>query len=209
MFMFFINDFFLQNRLEAETKPNILALVRIITWHGPATSHCLNKCWLIYWWIYASPDLNELNFLCHHNVKKLYIMHIYIYVFHKWSLPAESVGSWNKAPLALVHIYAKIFDKILKYSWWRHQMETFSALRALFEGIHRSPVDCLTKASDAELLCFLWSVLEQTDEQTVDMPVIWDASTLIITSLSCLVCFFPFILLFSSYYTITFHLMQL
>ena len=26
-------------------------------------------------------------------------------------------------------------------TWWRHQMETFSALMGLSEGIHRSPVD--------------------------------------------------------------------
>ena len=36
--------------------------------------------------------------------------------------------------------------------WWRHQMETFSALLAICVG--NSPV---TKASDAELWCFLWS----------------------------------------------------
>ena len=28
----------------------------------------------------------------------------------------------------------------LKYAWWRHQMETFSALLANCAGIHRSPV---------------------------------------------------------------------
>ena len=38
--------------------------------------------------------------------------------------------------------------------WWRHQMETFPALVALCAG--KSPV---TKASDAELWCFLWSAM--------------------------------------------------
>ena len=33
----------------------------------------------------------------------------------------------------------------------------------------------LTKASDTELWCFLWFVPEQTAEQTIEMPVIWDA----------------------------------
>ena len=32
----------------------------------------------------------------------------------------------------------------------------------------------LTKASEAELRCFLLSVPEQTVEQTIEMPVIWD-----------------------------------
>ena len=45
--------------------------------------------------------------------------------------------------------------------WWRHQMETFSALLTFCEG--NQP--------------------EQTVEQTVDTLVIWDAVRLIVTSL--------------------------
>ena len=41
----------------------------------------------------------------------------------------------------------------------------------------------LTKASDAELWCFLWSVPEQTIEQTIETLVTWDGITLIIMSL--------------------------
>ena len=41
----------------------------------------------------------------------------------------------------------------------------------------------LTKASGADLLCFLWSAPEQMFEQTIEMPVIWDAIVLIMTSL--------------------------
>ena len=41
----------------------------------------------------------------------------------------------------------------------------------------------LTKASDVELWCFLWSAPEQTVEQTIETLVIWDAITLIMTSL--------------------------
>ena len=62
--------------------------------------------------------------------------------------------------------------------------EKFSALLALCEGEstgHRWIP--LTKASDAELWCFLWSAPEQTVEQIIDTPVIWDAIALIITSL--------------------------
>ena len=40
----------------------------------------------------------------------------------------------------------------------------------------------LTKASDEELWCFLWSMSEQTVEETSEMLVIWDAITLILTS---------------------------
>ena len=45
-------------------------------------------------------------------------------------------------------------------------METFSALLAI---------------CDAELLCFLLSVPEQTVEQTIETLVIWDAIALIMT----------------------------
>ena len=41
----------------------------------------------------------------------------------------------------------------------------------------------LTKASDAELWCFLWLAPEQTVEQTVEKPMIWDTIALIETSL--------------------------
>ena len=41
----------------------------------------------------------------------------------------------------------------------------------------------LTKASDAELWYFLWSAPEQTVEETIATPVIWDAIALVMTSL--------------------------
>ena len=41
----------------------------------------------------------------------------------------------------------------------------------------------LTKASDAELWSFLWSALEQTVEQALETPVIWDAIVLNMASL--------------------------
>ena len=47
---------------------------------------------------------------------------------------------------------------------------------------HRSLVDSLTKASDAELWCFLLSAPEQTVELTFETPVIWDAIALIMPS---------------------------
>ena len=39
-----------------------------------------------------------------------------------------------------------------------------------------------TKASDAEVWCFLWPAPEQTVEQTIGTPVIWDAILLIMIS---------------------------
>ena len=40
-----------------------------------------------------------------------------------------------------------------------------------------------TKASDVELWCFLWSAPEPTVEQTMEMPMIWEAIVLIMMSL--------------------------
>ena len=56
-------------------------------------------------------------------------------------------------------------------SWWRHQMETFHWWIPL------------TKTSDAELWCLLWSAHEQTVEQIIETPVIWDTIVFIMTSL--------------------------
>ena len=41
----------------------------------------------------------------------------------------------------------------------------------------------LTKASDMELWCFLWSAPEQTVAQIIKTPVIWDTIMLIMTLL--------------------------
>ena len=63
-------------------------------------------------------------------------------------------------------------------------MEAFSTLLALSEGnlpvIGGFP---LTEASGAGLWYFLWSATEQTVEQTIKTPVIWDAIAFIMKSL--------------------------
>ena len=80
--------------------------------------------------------------------------------------------SWNE----LLYIHSFFKWKNLK-PWWCHQIETFSALIAFCGG------NSFTKASDAEVWCFLWSAPEQTVENTIETPMIWDATTLIMTSL--------------------------
>ena len=66
-------------------------------------------------------------------------------------------------------------DDVIK---WKHFRVT-GPLCGEFTGHWWIP---LTKASDAELWCFLWSAPEQTVEQTIETTVIWDASVLIMTS---------------------------
>ena len=61
---------------------------------------------------------------------------------------------------------------------WKH-FRVAGPLCGEFTGHQWIP---LTKASDAELWCFLWSALEQTVE-TIETPVILDALALIMSSL--------------------------
>ena len=58
---------------------------------------------------------------------------------------------------------------------WKYFPRCWSFVR----GVRRSPVDS-TKASDAELWCFLWSAPEHMGEQTIQTPVI-DTIVLIMT----------------------------
>ena len=57
---------------------------------------------------------------------------------------------------------------------WKH----FFALLAICAGISPAAV----QASDAGLWRFLWSAPEQNVEWAIEIPVIWDAITLIMTS---------------------------
>ena len=60
-------------------------------------------------------------------------------------------------------------------------METFSALLALCEGLHRSLVESPHKSQRRGALMF--SFIKQTVGHTVETPEIWDAFALIMTSL--------------------------
>ena len=66
----------------------------------------------------------------------------------------------------------------MKMSWNGNILRITGPLCGEFTGHGRIP---LTKASDAELWCFLWSAPEQMAEQTIETPVIWDAIAFIIT----------------------------
>ena len=61
---------------------------------------------------------------------------------------------------------------------WKHFPRYWPYVR----GIHRSLVSSHTKASDAELWCFLRSVPDYTIDQTIARLVIWDAIAPIMTS---------------------------
>ena len=102
-------------------------------------------------------------------------------------LSKQSWGWWCETPSHPLWRHCDDFGATFAWRngkvWWLPQMETFSAFLALFEGNPQVTGGIpYTKASDAGLLYFLWSVPEQTIEQTIGMPVIWDAFRLIMTS---------------------------
>ena len=59
--------------------------------------------------------------------------------------------------IQLIYISLHFGGILIGFPWWRHQMETFSALLALLCGEFTG---YRTKASDAELWFFLWSAPE-------------------------------------------------
>ena len=74
------------------------------------------------------------------------------------------------------------------YSIFRHMMtswngNTFRVTGSLCGEFTDDRLIPLTMASDAELWCFVWSAHEPTIDQTMETLAIWDAITLIMTSL--------------------------
>ena len=59
-----------------------------------------------------------------------------------------------------------VISMMRPFTWWRHQMETFSALLALCEGNPPVTGGLPLRASNVGLWCFLWSAPEQTVRQT-------------------------------------------
>ena len=62
---------------------------------------------------------------------------------------------------------------------WKHIPHYWPFVR----GIHRPPMDSPHKGWWLGVWCFLWSAPEQTVEQKIETPVIWDTIAVIMTSL--------------------------
>ena len=69
-------------------------------------------------------------------------------------------------------------------SWNGNILRVTGPLWGESTGHRRIP---LTKASGAELCCYLWSAPAETVEQTIETTVIWDAIALIMTSLQSII----------------------
>ena len=69
----------------------------------------------------------------------------------------------NELHMSLQHIQPTLSGfAVWQYcgQWWRHETETFPRYWPFVRGIHRSRCIPRTKASDAELWCFIWSAPE-------------------------------------------------
>ena len=92
------------------------------------------------------------------------------WIFQEFTRDVATITCWLLRGMSSPHKLA---------TWWHHQMETFAALLAPCEGnppvtggfpsqrpVTRSFSVSLTKASDAELWCFLWSAPERLSKQS-------------------------------------------
>ena len=75
------------------------------------------------------------------------------------------------------------YDDVIK---WKHFPHNWPFVSEIHRWIP------LTKASDTELCCFLWSAPEQTVDWTIETPVIRDAIAPVMTSLQCSHMIFPY-----------------
>ena len=103
---------------------------------------------------------------------------------HRRILDFPNKGGSNGESISIIWHHHVVRESSAQWSssllWWRHQIETFSALLAICAG--NSPVTGefpaqrqVTRSFDV----FLWSSPEPTDEQTMETQVIWDATALI------------------------------
>ena len=132
--------------------PRYWPFVRVIHRHRwiPLTKASDAEFWCFLWsipWINSWINNREAGDLRHHRA------HYDVIV-----MDAVARTGWAPGVYSFIfHFLITTMQSIIVFSWWRHQMETFSALLALCAGIHRSRWIPRTKASDAELWCFLWS----------------------------------------------------
>ena len=97
-------------------------------------------------------------------------------VIDKGDTKGNLCNSFHKPTVCWCHHMIPNHDDVIKRKHFR-----FTGLLCGEFTDHRSIPG--TKASDAELWCFVWSAPEPTIEQTMETLVIWDATALIMKSL--------------------------
>ena len=134
---------------------NIPASARIMAWCLTGKLFIWTNDDLLYWRIYASLGLNEL--ILNNSPQRWSISHE-IYTQFAWCFFIFSMMTSSNENI--FRVTGPLCGEFTGRRWI-----------------------LLTKASDAELWCFLWSANEQTVEETIVRLVMWDAIALIMTSL--------------------------
>ena len=86
-----------------------------------------------------------VGWVLHDNIYQI-IVYIYIYIY--------TYSIFHKKTCAMFCCALFCCGSVIGFTWWRHQMETFSALLALCGGIHWSPVNSPHKGLWREALMF-------------------------------------------------------
>ena len=148
-------------------------------WFNHNKTTCNWNACILYWTYYTMlPVLFVLPHLyVTANQNKVYVYILTLSIIAQRAL--IKAFTWSLFPSAWLYTAyhdSMMHDDVFK---WKHFPRYWPSVR----GIHRSPGIPRTKASDAELWCFLWSAPESTVEQTMVRLVIWDAIAPIMTSL--------------------------
>ena len=99
----------------------------------------------------------------------------------RFALLFVECATQNKVYLILSFFWRSCLSNGGSFSWWRHQMETFSVLLAFCAG--NSPVTGEFPAQRPVMRCFAFlSASESTVEQTMQTHVIRDSIAFIMTS---------------------------
>ena len=99
------------------------------------------------------------------------------------TIPVADVVLWPTGVIIFIIILSvrniSVSMQLIAHTWF-HMMtssnEIFSALLALCVGNSQITGGFPHKGQRRGAWCFLWSVAEQTVEQTIETPVIWDAT---------------------------------
>ena len=133
----------------------------------PLSNLCLTVLEII-WWLRVNNEQHQLL------VYLSEIRTIFFLTKERETMKIHSM-SWTSPVPSMYDIY----DDVIK---WKHFPRYWPSVK----GIHRSLVDPPHKDQWHGALIFLF-VPEQTLEQTMGTPVIWDAIVLIMTSLQCVI----------------------
>ena len=137
-------------------------------------SQITDNPWMLFIVLIASPKFVPL-----------YSMGVAVCKFADWSIltmpycgrtTVTALAQWRVALSFWWRVVLQEHDGVIK---WKYFLIYWSVVRE-FTGHRWIP---RTKASDADLWCFLWAAPEPTVEQTVETPVVWDSIALIMTLL--------------------------